>query len=202
MLVHAQRSPLLWRVPTQVFSPTQEGVQVKTSVWMGSECWSSWDRKWPHRSSFQRVCKTDLCSLWDLSGHAEVQVEHLGASRIRRLSLFSCSLGFGYWIPALCELLWSQMLLAWKWFLQALAQGETEATDSKLPKVTWGNGGNMGKKKSDLISSPMSNVWDDVAILNGIFVWVMKSSTLRKGKKMLRTKISFALMIQNVAFNS
>lgn len=92
--------------------------------------------------------KTGLYSLWDLSGYAEVQVEHLGVSRIRRrLSLFNCNLGFSYWIPALCKLLWSQMLLAWKWFFQGLAQGETEVTDSELPKVTWGNGGNMGKKK-------------------------------------------------------
>lgn len=48
----------------------------------------------------------------------------------------------------------------------------------------------------------MSSVWDDDSMLNEIFVWVMKFSSLRKGKKALGAQISFALIIQNVAFHS
>lgn len=43
------------------------------------------------------LCKTDLHSLGELPGHAEVQLEYLGASRIRRkLSLLGYNSGFRY----------------------------------------------------------------------------------------------------------
>lgn len=63
-------------------------------------------------------------------------------------------------------------------------------------------GGKYGPQKGDLTPSLMSSVWDDDSVLNGIFVWVMKCSSPRKGKKALGAQISFALIIQNVAFHS
>lgn len=63
-------------------------------------------------------------------------------------------------------------------------------------------GGKYGPQKGDLTPSLMSSVWDDDSVLNGIFVWMMKCSSPRKGKKALGAQISFALIIQNVAFHS
>lgn len=60
----------------------------------------------------------------------------------------------------------------------------------------------MESKKGDLTLSLMSSVWDEDSMLNGIFVWVTKCSSSRKGKKALGAQISFALIIQNVAFHS